>query len=143
MMSIKFQLTLAAFLAAYAAIVATEAIVFPNSHDPIRFTSRKLVRQVASEDYEASDYADKIIFLNKNQPTAFEQISAQNLQRFSIQVNKGTIFVVASHYILLTANHSNFRSPVVHLYWRCLWLIHTPEASLFLTSISQLNFYYA
>jgi hypothetical protein len=91
MKKIEFQLTLAAFLAACSAVIVTAAIVFPDPHEPILFTSRKLVRQVASEDYEASDYADKIIFLNKNQPTAFEQISAQNLQRFSIQVNKGTI----------------------------------------------------
>jgi hypothetical protein len=85
-------------LAACSAAIATAAIVFPSPQEPIQFTSRKLVRQVASEDYEASDYADKIIFLNKNLPTAFEQISAQNLQRFSIQVNKGTICVLLPHY---------------------------------------------
>jgi len=89
---IEFQLTLAALLAACSAVAALESIVFPQRHDPIYFRSRKLVRQVASEDYEASDYADKIIFLNKNQPNAFEQISAQNLQRFSIQVNKNLHF---------------------------------------------------
>jgi hypothetical protein len=76
----------AALLAACCAVVASQRIVFPSRNEHTYFKTRKTVRHVPSDDYEASDYADKIIFLNKHLPNALEQISAQNLQRFSIQV---------------------------------------------------------
>ncbi|XP_059490850.1 leukocyte elastase inhibitor-like [Neocloeon triangulifer] len=50
-------------------------------------TNPSLRQMMPVEDYESSDYADKIIFLNRHQPTAFEQISAQSLQRFSIHLD--------------------------------------------------------
>ncbi|CAB3382393.1 Hypothetical predicted protein [Cloeon dipterum] len=85
------QGTIASFLCVCVAASTSQAIVFPNYDWPNYLGSRKSVRQVPSEEYEPSDYADKIIFLNKqvqeHQPGGFEHVSALSLQRFSIQLD--------------------------------------------------------